>query len=61
MIGGLWLFFTVVLLIFSLLTKQVPLFMGSLLAEPRGIPPSFKLKPRLLWRRNKNGGGGIQP
>jgi uncharacterized protein (DUF58 family) len=31
MIGGLWLFFTVVLLIFSLLTKQVPLFIVALL------------------------------
>ena len=31
MIGGLWLFFTVVLLIFSLLTKQVPLFIVALI------------------------------
>ena len=31
MIGGLWLFFTVVLLIFSLLIKQVPLFIVALL------------------------------
>ncbi len=31
MIGGLWLFFTVVLVIFSLLTKQVPLFIVALL------------------------------
>ena len=31
MIGGLWLFFTVMLLIFSLLTKQVPLFIVALI------------------------------
>ena len=31
MIGELWLFFTIVLLIFSIVTKQVPLFLVSLL------------------------------
>jgi uncharacterized protein (DUF58 family) len=31
MIGELWLFFTIVLLIFSIATKQVPLFLVSLL------------------------------
>jgi len=31
MIGGLWLFFTIVLMVFSLFTKQVPLFMVALL------------------------------
>jgi hypothetical protein len=31
MIGGLWLFFTIVLLIFSIVTKQVPLLLVFLL------------------------------
>ena len=58
MIGRLWLFFTIVLLIISLITKQVPLFLVSLLffmaggiarlwdrysLESRGISPPFKL------------------
>jgi len=31
MIGGLWLFFSIVLLAISVATKQVPLFLVSLL------------------------------